>query len=214
MAAQNKIKCSKCKQEKGTTTVRLKKLIKQAGSRKKLDATYVCRSCKSGNTSTSTKSSKKLPTSKIICSKCNGKFGTTKPRMEKLIGQFGSLEEVHANYVCRKCRKEHNLDKAGRMKPVKRKRKQKTKYKVDNDGNVKLPSWMTQWTPRPPTPVSASDMHLAQTCWRPDVYCDNNKHCDGPIKVCPYYGKEHCGATCQKHFVVKRKKKKAKKKKK
>lgn len=65
---------------------------------------------------------KKLTTSKIICSKCKKEKKTTKDQMEKLVAAFGSLELVHKKYHCIECRKNFNVRKDGRLKPVKQKR--------------------------------------------------------------------------------------------
>lgn len=156
MASQNTIKCSVCKKLLGTTNVRLKKLIEQYGGKRKLNASYVCRSCKSAaNPKTIAKGKivkikqkkakakklkrKKLPKSKVICSKCDNAFGSTKTRIDKLIQKFGSLEELHGNYVCTKCRREHNVDMRGRMRRVKNKRKPKL---VKGDEPYVLPQHM------------------------------------------------------------------------
>jgi len=69
------------------------------------------------------KKKKKLTTSKIVCTKCGSKKGMSKDRFKKLVNTFGSIEELHAKYVCRNCRKEHNMRKDGRVKPTKRRRK-------------------------------------------------------------------------------------------
>jgi hypothetical protein len=222
MAAQNTIKCSKCKTLKGTTTTRLNKLIEQFGSKRKLENQYVCRSCKGGSKPTKkvTKAkkktakkktkSKKIPTSKIICSKCKKAYGTNKKRNEKLIATFGSMEEVQAKYVCRTCRKEHNLSQNGRMKPVKRKRRQNS-LKRDERGRVVLPDWMKQPFDKPKIrPLSPEQLKSTDVCWRPDVWTEN-KHLNkgkGCCNGCSYYeGK--CG--CLNRSIVKIKTSKTKK---
>lgn len=203
MPSQNKIVCSKCKAEKGTTNVRLNKLIKQYGSQDKLEKQYVCRSCKSGNTGIKnpavgkTPKKSKLPTSKVICSKCKCKFGTTKTRLAKLIAQYGSLEEVHKTYVCRKCRKEHNVDKRGRVKPPKRKRKVKptSNWERDKNGEIILPKWMSNFRPRERRRLTPEELGKSTACWRPDIWSENGRACNGPVKCCQHFGKISCGST-------------------
>lgn len=214
MPAQNTIKCSKCGTAKGTTNVRLKKLIAKYGSKEKLEAVYVCRDCKSGTPKGGKTKKSKLPTSKVICSKCNGKYGTTKTRMDKMISQYGSLEEVHANYVCRKCRKELNVDRRGQIKPKRRKRK-KIKYKRDDNGKVILPDWMKSQAPAKPIPMTPEQYKAVDTCWRPDIYLKNkalNKG-KGACNGCPFY-ETACGCNLRKLAKVKKTKTKAKKAKK
>jgi len=262
MASQNKIKCSECKAEKGTTSVRLKKLIKKYGGKRKLNAQYVCRDCKKakaakapkvstmgkipgnkikctkcgtlkGSTPARIKDLKKkglydiytcrdckksttvatgkLPTSKVICSKCNNKFGTTKVRMTKLIGQFGTLENVHANYVCRSCRKTLGLSRNGKAKPVKNKRR-KSSLKKDDNGHFVLPSSMTgAWTKKKPVPMSPEEAETIAVCWLPTIWASNKGFCNGPKRKCPY-----CVTGCgsKKKFFKPKKVKKAKKAKK
>ena len=134
----NKIKCSKCGELVGSPPDRIAKLAKEG----KLGG-YTCRSCKKGTPNVNGKP-KKLTKSKISCSRCGEKFGTTPDRLKRLIGQFGSIEDVHAKYVCRKCRKAHNLYKDGRLKPEKRKRA-KCHYTVDAAGECVLPDYMKSW---------------------------------------------------------------------
>jgi len=90
------------------------------------------------------KKAKKLTTSKVCCTICKECKGMSKARKEKLIGVFGSLEEVHAKYVCRKCRKAENVRRDGRKKPEKRKRKPKlvTKWRDPITEEIILPDWM------------------------------------------------------------------------
>ena len=137
----NKIKCSKCGELKGSPPERIARLTKEG----KLGG-YTCRSCKKGTPTVNGKP-KKLTTSKISCSRCGEKFGTTPTRLKRLIGQFGSLEELHTKYVCRTCRKKHNLHKDGRMKPEKRKRR-KSYYTVDEQGVYVLPDYLKNWKPK------------------------------------------------------------------
>lgn len=109
---QNKIICTKCKVAKGTTPQRYEDLAK-AG---KIE-NYVCRHCKAGTSQTK---SGKVLMSKIVCSKCHSRMGTNPTRNKKLIALFGSIEEVHQNYVCRACRKKLNVDQRGLPKREKR----------------------------------------------------------------------------------------------
>lgn len=99
-----------------------------------------------GRKSKKEKKEKKLKSSKICCTKCGECKGVSKDRKAKLIAQFGSWEEVHDTYVCRKCRKEHNVRKDGRVKPEKRTRKKKltNTYERDERGTLVLPEWMKE----------------------------------------------------------------------
>lgn len=139
---QLKIKCSKCGVEKGTTKDRYKKLVKEAGGKRKLLARYVCRDCKRPKKTRKPKQS----LNKIECSICHTKKGSNPARTKKLILQYGSYEEMQARYVCTTCRKEKNLDKQGRPKPEKRKRRKKVGT-VEPDGTYKLPDSMKYHDP-------------------------------------------------------------------
>jgi len=88
----------------------------------------------------------KVLKSKLICSMCEGKININKKQMEKLVGLFGTEQDVREKYVCRVCRKTHNLRKDGRPKPEKRTRK-KSVIERDHKGEVILPSWMTSSGP-------------------------------------------------------------------
>ncbi len=79
---------------------------------------------------------KKLTTSKIICSKCKTTKKTAKKQMEKLIGAFGSLENVHKKYHCIECRRKYNVRRDGRVKPIVKKRVPKKTW----EGGI--PDWM------------------------------------------------------------------------
>lgn len=86
---------------------------------------------------------KKLTKSYILCSKCGNKKKTAKKQMERLISTFGSLENVHAKYHCIECRREYNVRKDGRPKPVKVPRKKKEdNFERDEEGRIQLPDWM------------------------------------------------------------------------
>jgi hypothetical protein len=51
--------------------------------------------------------------SKIACSKCKKEKGVRPDVLTQRILKYGSLEELLKNYVCAKCRKEHNVNAVG-----------------------------------------------------------------------------------------------------
>lgn len=143
---KNKVQCTVCKGWKSMNTQVREQRIKQYGSLEILHKEYVCRSCKKGKKEEIKEKARKgrLSKTKIKCTKCGELKGMNPDRRAKLIGVFGSFEAVHEKYVCRKCRKVHNVRKDGKAKPVKRKRKARlsTKYKDTKTDKFVLPEWM------------------------------------------------------------------------
>jgi len=70
--------------------------------------------------------------SRIECTKCGDKKGVRPDVLEKRIAKFGSLKALQDIYVCRSCKKDHNLDGAFRKKPAKR------KYRTADQRNYKV----------------------------------------------------------------------------
>ena len=67
----------------------------------------------------------RLNKSKVCCTKCGECKGISKDRLIKAIAKFGSLEDFHEKYVCRTCRKSHNVRADGAAKPPKRQYKKR-----------------------------------------------------------------------------------------
>ena len=220
------LKCVGCGSVKCTNSNRNKKLIKDHGSLEAAIKIFKCRDCKAGRVPTvknkkTGKATKKviLLTSKIPCNKCGNKFGTNPARSKKLIATFGSIEEVHAKYVCRSCRKAHNLRADGLVKPAKRtyKKSVTTDWKRDAKGEYVLPQHLQgkNWTnPGPhPTPLTGPGSYESiDVCVYPNQFyavkcggCSFEKHCGCRNKDFskPDAGKKKKG----KKIKIKRKKK-------
>ena len=159
---------------------------------------------------------KKLTTSKVYCTICKECKGMSKARKEKLVGVFGSLEEVHTKYVCRTCRKANNVRKDGKKKPEKRKRKPKlvAKWRDPVTDEIVLPDYMKNiCEDRGVRAARPEELKKVDVCYRPDLNVDKLK--DAPKgfcpETCPYHLNDSCGASCKEFFVPKVKKKKLKK---
>lgn len=187
---KNQIQCTVCGRVVGTTPTRKLKLEADG-----LLDTYKCRDCKLGKLQKSTvkkatkkkvvtkkhAKAKKSPKSKVICSACGEAKGTTKTRLEKLISQFGSREQLDKNYVCIKCRREKNLTKNGIKKVTKRKKLKKKILPKTKDGTYTLPAWMACGEFGSERSMSFKELIEAteNVCWRPDLYRDSK--CRGCI---------------------------------
>jgi hypothetical protein len=173
---------------------------------------------KTKKTKKKTVKKKKLTTSKVCCTICKECKGMSKARKERLVGVFGSLEEVHAKYVCRTCRKANNVRRDGKAKPVKRKRKPKLINKWrDETGEIILPDWMkTICQDTASRPASPDDLRMTNVCHRPDLNVGTQPGSPKYFcpKDCPYHLKDACGCSTKKFKGEKKpKKKKAAKKK-
>jgi len=138
------------------------------------------------------KKKKKLTKSKITCTKCQTTKGMSKGRCEKLTAKFGTLKKLHDEYVCRDCRRELNVRADGKLKPVKRKRKEKK--------DLSKSEFLKNFTvDRKTTPCSNEELKAVGACWRPDLWIKNGKACND----CPHYGVS-CG--CKKTKILSKKK--------
>jgi hypothetical protein len=153
------------------------------------------------------KSKSGLP-SRIECTKCKAKKGVRPDVLEKRIAKFGSLEKLQEVYVCRSCKKEHNLDAGFRKKPTKRKYRKASERdyrRVDpHDGVLKyfwehhewkkkqIDAWFakTGW----PEETVQKDVRYGPACHRPDINIAQNYFC-GTEKgdyMCPLYDQCDC----------------------
>lgn len=149
---------------------------------------------------------KKLLKSKICCTICKECKAVNTNRLKKLVATFGSLEDLHAKYVCRTCRKTENVRADGKAKIVKHKRK-KTSYSTDENGKCILPKWMTEPCNKKPRALTAEDYRNTDTCWRPDIWFENKRRFKGTASCndCPYY-ETMCGCKTRKLVKVKERK--------
>jgi len=150
--------------------------------------------------------------SRIECTKCGAKKGVRPDVMEKRIAKFGSLEKLIKIYVCRDCKKVHNLDAGFRIKPAKRAYHSTAamgeKYKsIDPaDGAYKYfwdhaayekAKWL-RWADEKLTSldndVKEGPSRFGPACHRPDVFLDNNRFCgaENGTGMCPIYNKCDC----------------------
>lgn len=139
----------------------------------------------------------KLAKSKLCCTKCTKCKGVSKPRLLKLVGQFGSLEELHDKYVCRTCRKALNIRADGKVLPEKRKNKAKlsSQYEKDEKGEYILPDHLKNHIASEPKKCTAESLKACITCHRPDVWYDNARKFKletGACNGCMFFA-EACG---------------------
>lgn len=117
---------------------------------------------------------KSFPGSKIPCN-VTGKLTTcVGPWMVKKIKEFGGAENLLRNYKCR------GAIKASKqiIKPVSnKKRRIKIKDLKDEQKNWDIPK-VSQESSRPISDIELSEAS-STTCFRPDVFLDNDRHCDG-----------------------------------
>jgi hypothetical protein len=153
------------------------------------------------------KSKSGLP-SRIECTKCGTKKGVRPDVLEKRIAKFGSLEKLQEVYVCRSCKKEHNLDAGFRKKPAKRKYRKadERNYKrIDpHDGKMKYfwehHEWRNKQIENYLLRHGGSDESQSEpcrfgpACHRPDINVAQNYFC-GTEKgeyMCPIYDRCDC----------------------
>lgn len=118
---------------------------------------------------------KSFPGSKIPCN-ITGKLTTcVGPWMIKKIKEYGSAEQLLRQYRCRGALKTQKQ----LTKPVskKKKRKQLLDAYKDEQKNWNIPK--IAFTP--PQKLSQADVEQTtkNTCFRPDIYLNNDRHCDG-----------------------------------
>jgi len=129
---------------------------------------------------------KSFPGSKIPCT-ISGKLTTCiGPWMLKKIKEFGSAENLLRNYKCRGALKDQRI----KTLPQKSKRTKKNKVKdlVEKEhGRFDIPRIGEFLVPPPYDPAIESETK----CLRPDIYLDNDRHCDG----CHHY--KICRSACK-----------------
>lgn len=127
-----------------------------------------------------------FPGSKIPCT-ITGKLTTcVGPWMKKKVQEFGGAEQLLRKYVCRGVIKSVNKTAKEATKPVKEPSKKAKKEKgVNSQEEVvvydipKIDFFKTK------TPLTDLELSVAtsNTCFRPDVFLDNDRFCNG----CEYY---------------------------
>lgn len=141
------------------------------------------------------KKHKKFPSSKIPCN-ITGRLTTcVGDWLTKKIKEYGSAEDLLRKYVSRgalKAKKES-------LKPTSKKKKSRKvldEMKVDNK-TWDLPKIDLHSVPKPLSPAEITE-YTKDCCFRPDVYLNNDGHCEG----CKYL--ELC--SCTKKCLPKKKK--------
>lgn len=122
---------------------------------------------------------KSFPGSKIPCN-ITGKLTTcVGPWMVKKIKEFGGPENLLRKYKCRGALKAKR--EAQKPTPKNKKRRQILKEMKTEQKEWDLPKM--NFTP--PQPLNEADVALCTkgTCFRPDIFLDNERHCDG----CEFY---------------------------
>lgn len=145
---------------------------------------------------------KSFPGSKIPCN-ITGKLTTcVGPWMTKKIKEFGGAEKLLRGYQCRGALKAKK--QAG--KPVKAKSKRKAKITElnlkDENKNWDIPKMGIMV----PTLLTREEFREATqtTCFRPDIFLNNDRHCDGCslYEVCSSSNKSLLGAKKLKRRVA------------
>lgn len=139
-----------------------------------------------------------FPGSKIPCN-MTGKLTTcVGPWMVKKIKEFGGAENLLRKYKCRGALKQ----KREALKPVKKntKRRQILKDLKDDQKNWDLPK-MTMEPPKPMNPAELSEI-TKKVCLRPDIFLNNDRHCDG----CEFFELCSNNSKCLKPVSKKRNK--------
>lgn len=139
---------------------------------------------------------KKFPSSKIPCN-ITGRLTTCAGEwLVKKVKEYGSAENLLRKYVSRGALKA----KKDALKPVSKKKKSR---KILNEMKVgektwDLPKIDLHSTPKPLSPSEITEF-TKDCCFRPDIYLNNDGHCEG----CKYL--ELC--SCSKKCLPKKKKK-------
>ena len=124
-----------------------------------------------------------FPGLKIPCT-VTGKLTTCMgPWMAKKIKEFGGVEELLRNYKCRGAMKGERV--AAKPVSIKIKRGRKKVEKVE-DEEIKYHIPQMKELVRKAIDDNDISQLTATQCFRPDLYLENRRHCEG----CPYYG--HC----------------------
>lgn len=118
---------------------------------------------------------KAFPGSKIPCN-VTGKLTTcVGPWMVKKIKEFGGPEQLLRNYKCRGAIKAEKTV----IKPITAKSKRKAKIKDLKDDKKE---WnIPKMNSAPPLPLNNDEIInlTSSTCLRPDIFLDNDRHCNG-----------------------------------
>ena len=122
---------------------------------------------------------KSFPGSKIPCN-ITGKLTTcVGPWMVKKIKEFGGAEKLLRNYKCRGAIKSQKQT----VKPVTAKNKRRIKIKELKDGQKNWDIPKVDFTPPKPLTDNEITDTTKNTCIRPDIFLDNDRHCHG----CEFY---------------------------
>jgi hypothetical protein len=142
------------------------------------------------------KKHKKFPSSKIPCNLTGRLTTCVGDWLVKKVKEYGSAENLLRKYVSRGALKA----KKDALKPVSKKKKSRkvlNEMKVD-EKTWDLPKVDLHSTPKPLSPAEITEF-TKDCCFRPDVYLNNDGHCEG----CKYL--ELC--SCSKKCLPKKKKK-------
>ena len=115
-----------------------------------------------------------FPGSKIPCT-VTGKLTTcVGPWMVKKIKEYGGAEALLRSYKCRGATK--------KQKPIKPLSKSKKRRLILNELKDEQKNWnLPKMSDAPPIPMSDAELAVATltTCYRPDIFLNNDRHCDG-----------------------------------
>lgn len=142
------------------------------------------------------KKHKKFPSSKIPCNLTGRLTTCVGDWLVKKVKEYGSAENLLRRYVSRGALKAQK----DASKPVSKKKKsRKVLNEMKVDGKTwDLPKIDLHSTPKPLSPAEITEF-TKDCCFRPDVYLNNDGHCEG----CKYL--ELC--SCTKKCLPKKKKK-------
>ena len=126
---------------------------------------------------------KKLPSLKIPCSKCDGSSTAFGSNLEKKIAQFKGLDILLDTFICRSCKSE------GKIKTVKvTVKREKKKDKEEIVYNIpKMKGFIPTNAYLKDTPELVQSM-TRFICVSPQLYLDNGRKCSG----CVYFDNCNC----------------------
>ena len=126
---------------------------------------------------------KKLPSLKIPCSKCDGSSNAFGSNLEKKIAQFKGLDILLDTFICRSCKSE------GKIKTVKvTVKREKKKDKEEIVYNIpKMKGFIPTNAYLKDTPELVQSM-TRFICVSPQLYLDNGRKCSG----CVYFDNCNC----------------------
>jgi hypothetical protein len=141
---------------------------------------------------------KKLPSLKIPCSKCDGSSTAFGTNLEGKIKKFGTLVNLLTSFECRKC-----TGASKPAKPVKEKKARKIKLhkKINEEGEVvyNIPI-MKVFVPKNTFLKDEPDLVKSltkTTCVNPQLYLDNARNCNG----CVYWNNCQCKLRTENEFA-------------